>query len=54
MEAPLTPSTGGAFPALLADAGEGVSASHAGSTVRTRAGGTRAVLGWGGERVSSG
>lgn len=46
----LTLSTGGAFPALLADAGEGVSTSHAGSTIRTRTGGTCAVLGWVGKR----
>lgn len=49
-EAALTLSTGGAFPALLADAGEGVSTSHTGSTIGTRTGGTRAVLGWVGKR----
>lgn len=35
----------GAFPALLADAGEGVPASHAGPSVQARAGGARVVLG---------
>lgn len=38
-------ATGGAFPALLADAGEGVSSSHTGPTVGTRTGGACAVLG---------
>lgn len=37
--------TGGAFPALFADAGEGISSSHTGSTVQTRTGGACAVLG---------
>lgn len=44
--AALTLSTGRTFPAVLADAGEGVSPSHAGSTIGARAGGTCAVLGW--------
>lgn len=43
----LTLSTGGAFPALFADAGEGVSSSHTGSPVGTRTGGTCAVFGCG-------
>lgn len=38
-------ATSGAFPALLADAGEGVSSSHTGPTVGTRTGGACAVLG---------
>lgn len=38
-------ATGGAFPALFADAGEGVSSSHAGPSVGARTGGACAVLG---------
>lgn len=45
--APLTLSTGGAFPALLADAGEGVAAADAGAPVGAGPGGAGAVLGWG-------
>lgn len=43
----LTLATGESFPALFADAGEGVPSSHTGSTVGTRTGGTCAVLGCG-------
>lgn len=42
----LTLFTGGALPALFADAGEGVSSPHAGPTVGARIGGTGAVLGF--------
>lgn len=38
-------ATGGAFPALFADAGESVSTSHAGSSVGARTRGACAVLG---------
>lgn len=38
-------ATGGAFPALFADAGEGVSSSHTSPSVGTRTGGACAVLG---------
>lgn len=38
-------ATGGAFPPFFADAGEGVSSSHTGSTVGTRTGGACVVLG---------
>lgn len=41
----LTLATGGAFPALFADAGEGVSSSYTSSTVGTRTGGACAILG---------
>lgn len=40
-------STGEAFPALFADAGEGVSSSHTGPPVGTWTGGTCAVFGCG-------
>lgn len=47
----LTLFTGGALPALFADAGEGVSAPHAGPTVGARIGGTGAVLGFRGQNT---
>lgn len=38
-------ATGGTFPALFADAGEGVSSPYTGATIGTRTGGTCALLG---------
>lgn len=37
-------STGGAFPALFTDAGEGIASSHTSPSVRARTGGACAVL----------
>lgn len=50
MEQTLTLAAGGTLPALLADAGEGVSSPHAGPAVGAGAGGAGAVFGCGPER----
>lgn len=43
----LTLVTGGALPAVFADAGESVSSTHTGPSIGARTGGTGAVLCWG-------